>query len=222
MKLLFLFHGTPEFPAESEKIQPEHVEGCHHCSDHRDDPEGNAMDEYRREDLIFWKESRKWWDSCYGDGSHEKRPSRFLQGIAQSAHFPDILFPSHCMNHTACTKKQQRFEESMSGKCTHPQSKEHISQLTDRWIGQDLFNIVLINGDRSSKQGGGKSCNGYDCEGSRRKDEQNIWTCYHVYSGGYHRGRMNERRNRRGTCHRIRKPCEKRYLCTFPDSACKK
>ena len=85
--------------------------------------------------------------------------------------------------------------EDGSGIGAYAESEEHIAELAYCGIGQDFFNIVLLERYGSGEQGSCESCDGYHGLGGRGEGIQDITAGDHVDACCYHGGSMDEGRN---------------------------
>ena len=65
------------------------------------------------------------------------------------------------MNHRAGAEEQQRFEKRVGGEVVHrgrraaeADGHHHVTELRERRVGEDAFDVVLLNGDERGEQGG--------------------------------------------------------------------
>src|SRR5207249_8450276 len=107
------------------------------------------------QNCVLAEESRKRWNTGDCNSSHQKSPIRPWHVAPQSAHFPDILNASRAVNHTACSKEQQRLEKRMRHQVEHARGirpgsacQEHVSELADGGIGENLLDIRLHEANR--------------------------------------------------------------------------
>ena len=101
----------------------------------------------------------------------------------------------------------------------HAHAQEHVTQLADGRIGQDLLDIVLAESDGGRIDRGGHTDDGHDRHGDGRHAVEHIAPGDHIDPGRHHGGCMDQGADRRGTLHGIRKPDVEGNLCRFPRGA---
>ena len=93
--------------------------------------------------------------------------------------------------------------------------EEHIPELRNGRIGENLLDVVLSEADRRGKYCR-RTADDRDDEHRRRCVLINCVAPHdHVNAGRDHRRRVDQCRDRRRAGHRVRQPCKKRYLCRF-------
>src|SRR5205814_4300217 len=161
---------------ERKKEQPEHVEGSHSCGDEANNPQQEKAVESLAENFIFAEKSGEGKNPRDGQRRDPKRSRGNRNLLPQAAHLANVLIAGHRVDHAARPKEQQRFEESMShqvkdsgGEGAHTQGEEHVSELADGGVGENLLNVVLHERHGGCKNGGNRTDYGDDVQGERRK-----------------------------------------------------
>ena len=97
-------------------------------------------------------------------------------------------------------------------KRTQPAGHDHETDLANRGIRQNLFNVGLRQGNNAGEQRGGGSNyrNKRHCE--RRKNEQGAQSHEQEWTRVHHGRSMNQGRHRGGGFHSKRQPYMKRHL----------
>ena len=75
------------------------------------------------------------------------------------------------MNHRACAEEEQRLEKGVRGEVVHRRRRtghadchDHVAQLRDRRVGEDAFDVVLLDRDERGEQCGEAADVGNDCQ----------------------------------------------------------
>ena len=193
----------------------------------------NLRRERSPEDLVLRPEARQRRRTCDREAGDQEGPPSQRHVLAQPAHVPHVLrlvgvvdASVHRVDHRAGPEEEACFEkrvredvEKPCGKRAHANTYEHEPELTDRGIGQHLLQVVLEQTNRCSEQ---RCCSTNDCHRRhrrRRHQEHGRRARDQVHTRRHHRGSVNERRNGRGTRHRIRKPDVQRDLRALASSA---
>jgi hypothetical protein len=129
------------------------------------------------------------------------------------------MFVPHCRDDNACPEKKKGLEEGVGHEmedrcrpCSHPEGKEHVAYLADRGIGEDTFYAPLRECASCCKNAGRRPDDRDKRLDNRRECKEDVGSGNEIYAGGHHGRGMNQGRDRRGTGHRIRKPCLEREL----------
>ena len=79
--------------------------------------------------------------------------------LAQAAHVAHVLFAAHGVHHAAGAEEEQRLEKGVGHQVkdaraerAHAAAQEHVAELADGGIGQNLLDVGLHQGD-----GGGET-----------------------------------------------------------------
>ena len=94
----------------------------------------------------------------------------------------------------------------------HPHPEEHVPELGDRGVGEDLLDVVLNQADGGREEGrqGAHPRNRHQCRRAHRVDA--IAPRYEVDAGGDHRGRVDQGADRGRARHGIGEPHVERDL----------
>ena len=116
------------------------------------------------------------------------------------------------VNNASGTEKQQCLEESMGGKVkescditANPNPKHHISELANRRVCQNPFNIETNDGNCRSDD----RCNTTDIRDDERRSfcQNREHPSGEINASSNHRGGVNQSTDGCGTLHRIGQPC---------------
>ena len=123
------------------------------------------------------------------------------------------------MDHAAGAEKQAGLEKSVRIKVEDGDAvradadrDEHESELRDRRIREDFFDVGLYDGDRCREERGRNADESDHLRGLRCVQIDAGQACGHVDAGGHHRRGVNERRHRRRSRHGVRQPDVQRNL----------
>ena len=113
------------------------------------------------------------------------------------------------VNDRAGAKEQQRFEKRVRGQMEHRRRRpaqadghDHVTELRERRVSEDAFDVVLLDGDQRGEQRGEAADVGDDFQ--RRRVEQKENAAKHVNTGGHHRGGVDQGGDGRRAFHRVR------------------
>ena len=126
------------------------------------------------------------------------------------------------MDDATRTKEQQGFKEGVCEEVEHRRAvgrharrEEHVTELRAGRISDHALNIVLREPDRRRKEGRRCTHNGNNHQGRFRKFKHWRKTTDHEDTGRDHCRRMDQRRDRCRTFHRVRQPGVQTQLCRF-------
>ena len=124
----------------------------------------------------------------------------------------------------AGAQEQQRLEKRVRGQMEHRRRRaaqadghDHVAELRERRVGDDAFDVVLLDGDERGEQRGESADVGDDVQRVGVEQKQNA--AKHVNAGGHHRRGVDERGDRRRAFHGVRQPHVQRELRGFADRA---
>ncbi len=130
------------------------------------------------------------------------------------------------MNDDAGAEEQEGLEKGMGHEvehggrpCAHPEGEEHVSDLADRGVSEDPFDVLLRQRaeSREEERHGADDRHGGLDKGSKGKE--NMGPCDEIDPGGHHGRRMDEGAHRRGARHGVRQPRLERELGRFAHGA---
>ncbi len=146
----------------------------------------------------------------------------------QSAHPAHVLFLVAAVDHRTRAHKEQRLEERVRNQvehahrhAAHAQARHHVTQLRNRRISQNTFDIVLRDCDQRGKQRRGRAHPRHHRQRNRRaarqraRLHQRIHASNEINSRRHHRRCVNQRRNWRRAFHRVRQPDMQRQLAAL-------
>src|SRR6185312_2231750 len=88
----------------------------------------------------------------------------------------------------------------------HTFAQEHVTELADGRIRQYPLDVQLEQGHGLGEESGYASYDSNDLQCGGRDLEQWVGTSNEIHPGGYHGCGMDQRADRRGTLHSVRKP----------------
>ena len=143
--------------------------------------------------------------------------------------FPDVQLAAHGVHHAARSEEQEALEKGMGHEMEdarrispHAYGHEHETELADGGIGENFLDVVLGKADGGGKKRGQHAHQGDDEHRIGRHAEEIIKPGDHVDAGGNHRGRMDQRTDRRGAFHGVGQPHVKGDLGRLAHGAHKK
>ncbi len=219
MHVMSRLRFDPGFPVKGHEQRSEHVERRDHCRDRSTGPEYRTALECEEENLVLAEEAGKGKDSCNGKGANEVRSMRIRQLPSQGPHLPHVQFAGHRVHHASCREEEQTFEKCMGHEVEYARPKgpyaarqEHVSQLADRRIRKNPFDVELSHAHGGSKQSGCSANHGHDRQRNRCHSKEKAAPSHHVHAGCHHRGSVDQGADRRRTFHGVREPRVKRNL----------
>ena len=176
-----------------------------------------------REDFVLREEPGEWRHTgdCQGRDPHERRrPRQVAPEAAHVAHVLRILMRVcgvigvvHRVDHAAGAEKQQRLEEGVGGEVedagrhgarTH--TDEHVAELRDGGVREDPFDVPLLERDRRGEQRRQGAHAGHHRPRDGREREEDVAARHEVDARRHHGGGVDQRRDGRGSLHRIGEP----------------
>ncbi|BCW92752.1 MAG: hypothetical protein KatS3mg007_0646 [Thermoanaerobaculum sp.] len=144
----------------------------------------------------------------------------------QAPHLAHVLLPTQSVNDAAGAQEQAGFEEGVGEdvkdgrrKGSGPRRQEHVPQLADGGVGQDLFDVVLRQANGGGKDRRQAPHHRHHQHGFRGVPVDDVGAGHHVHPGGDHGGGVDEGGDRRGAGHGIGKPHVEGKLGGFAHSA---
>ena len=117
------------------------------------------------------------------------------------------------MNDRSAAEEQEGLEERVRhqvkrtrGEGADAHRREHVPELRHGRVREDALDVVLNQADRRGHQRGEDAHNRDNRHHFRRVREEDGIAAEHVDTGGDHRRRVDQRRHRRRTFHRVRQP----------------
>ena len=154
-----------------------------------------------------------------GERSDQEGASGDRHLLLQTTHVTDAQLPVQAVHDGPRTEEQQGLEEGVGHEVEDSRRKgadadadDHVADLGDRRVREDLLEVLLDERDRRGEQTGhaADQRNHVQCGGS--DDVEGRQSSDHVHAGGDHRGGVDEGRNRRRTGHGVRQPDVERDL----------
>ena len=171
-----------------------------------------------REDGILAEKTAQARRAAQRQRADEKRERRPSHRRPQSPQLPDVL-PVGAVDDAAGAEEQQRLEKRVRGEVIHararpaqPHRHHHVAKLAQRRVREDALQVRFHDGQaRREKRRRATDPRDHGQDGAQLL-EQPEGPAEHVDPGRHHRGRMDERGDRRGSFHRIRQPHVQRKL----------
>ena len=146
--------------------------------------------------------------------------------LSEAAHSGHVLFARVGVDHRAGAEEEAGFEERVrhdvedrDGESADPGGEEHITELGNGRVGEDLLDVVLHQGDGGSENGGYAADYRNDHHGGRTEPEENVAASNDVDAGGDHRRGVDQGRHRGRPCHCIGQPDIEGNLGRLADGA---
>ena len=222
VNVFFAFLGTAVFTEEREDDEAAHVDSCNHRREEANHIEGRAhraAHEQAFENQVLGPEAGKAREA----DNREEREDHHAGGngglLDEPAHLAHILFARERVDHGARTEEEGRLEEGVgehvedrSVKGTHARRHEHIAQLADRGVSEDLLDIVLEEARHRGPERRQHTDDSDDVKDHREDGEHASQTGKQVDTRSHHGRGMDKGRNRSRTRHGIGEPSEERNL----------
>ena len=233
VEVLLHRRAAAEVAPEGHDDLPGHVEGGHRSRRRGEHPQrGVATVNGLPEDFVLAEEPgerRNAGDRHGGDHEGVRGPGQVAH---EAAHVPHVLhlgvmaLPAggvfgvlHGVDHAARPEKEARLEESVGHqvedrrtKGSHAGAQEHVAELGNGGVGEDLLDVVLEECDGGCKEGGYGPHGGHQRHRRRGVREQHAAAGHHVDPGGHHGRRVDQGGNRGRPLHRIGQPHIERDL----------
>ncbi len=177
-------------------------------------------------DLVLREEAAGQGKPDDGRRGGQERQVGQRKPLPEAAHVADVLCLFvivnacvHRVDDRTCPKKEAGLEkrvredvEEAGRKRAHADAEEHEPQLAHRGVREHLFDVVLHERDRGGEKRRGRpdARDEHHREGGENEDERQA--ANQVDAGGDHRGRVDERGDRRRTRHRVGEPNVERNL----------
>ena len=131
----------------------------------------------------------------------------------QRPHLPDVVLAGHTMDNASGSQEKQSLEEGVGHKmedrrseCANSECGEHVSELTDRRVGQDPLDVVLYQADRGGKESRGDPYDSHHRKDEGRHEVEGATAGNHVDASGDHGGCMDEGAHGGWPLHGVREP----------------
>ena len=196
---------------EGHDEQARHVEGGEDGRGEPDPEEDGHAVVGAGEDRVLRVEAGE--EGQPGDREHadqEGRPGH-RELLPEPAHAAHVLLVVAGVDHRTGPQEHEGLEEGVRRQVEEgrvPRSdaepEEHVPELADGRVGQDLLDVVLGQGDEPAHQGGDGPQDGHDQEHLGREHEHEA--AEEVHAGGHHGRGVNQRADGRGTLHGVREP----------------
>ena len=154
----------------------------------------------------------KWFNNSKGFGfiQRDKGDDEILR---QAAHFPNVLFVMQRDDDGTGAEKEQRFKERVREKMIdsgvvrrEPDGHDHVTELRERGVSENAFDVVLLRGNERSHDRGDRSDPGNDIKRRWRRLDDESNSHQHINAGCNHGGGMDQRRDWGRAFHCVRQP----------------
>ncbi len=222
--MVFGLFAAAEGAVEGHVDDAEHVEGRQQGGAHRQVPEdpvdvaeavevGGASGVGAGQDFVFGEEAGEDRDAGDRQGCREKSPVGGRHVLSEAAHSGHVLFARVGVDHRSGAEEQAGLEEGVGHdvedgdrESADPGSEEHVAELGNGRVGEDLFDVVLDQGDGGSEDGGDAADDRNDHHGGRTEAEEDVAARNDVDARGDHRCGVDQGRHRGRSGHRIGQP----------------
>ena len=217
---------------EGEAPEPRHVERRQHGGQGQHREDRPVVRPGQVEDRVLREESRE--ERQAADRGHPDREGheRELHPPGEPAQLENILLVVAAVDDGAGAEEEQRLEEGVGRQVEHgradaggdhqpvlpvrgderaePEGRDHVAELGERGVGQDLLDVALDEGaERGVERGGGADPKD---DGQRLRDHQDVDPAEHVDAGRDHRGGVDQGGDGRRALHRVGQPDLEREL----------
>lgn len=220
--MFFTFLGAAIAAEEREDNETTHVDGSDHSGKETDHVEGRAHRAAREqafEDQVLGPETGKAREADNREERENHDASRNRSLLEHAAHLAHVLFAGQCVNHGTGTEEEGCLEEGVgkhvedrsvegANACSH----EHVAELANRGVSENLLDIVLEEAGHCGPESREEANQSNNEEHHRQEGEHVAHTSEEVHATGHHGCSMDEGRNRCRTGHGIREPSEERNL----------
>ena len=210
---------SPILTVKGHIDQAKHVERRHPGGDGPDHPQDWVAHEGEREDLVLAEESGEQRNAGNGQCANEHRQVGDRHIFPETTHPGHVLLMVHGMNDRPAAQEEQRLEEGMGHQvkgrgpeCADARRQEHVAQLRDRRVGQNLLDVGLHQTDRGRDERRQCPHHGDHHHHRRSVAEEHRVPTHHVDAGRDHRRRVDQGGYRCRTLHRVWQPDMKRDL----------
>ena len=128
----------------------------------------------------------------------------------QATHLAEVLFAGKSVDHAAGSQEQQSLEERVrhdvedaGGKRSSAEADEHIAELRNRRVGEDLLDVVLDQADGGGEKRRRDADDSDEIQRHGRVQEQRGTARDHVDAGGDHGGGVDQCADRGGAGHSV-------------------
>jgi hypothetical protein len=193
--------SSAELAGKRERDETEHVERGQ-ARGHEAERKENRMvrREDARQDRVLREEPGERRDAGKGERRHEEGPIGHRQAAAEAPHPPHVLLPVKGVDDGAGPEEQARLEEGVRQDVEHPRDvrphaagQEHVPELGNRGVRQDLLDVVLSDRDDRREDRGDSPDDRDDVHGVGSQPEQDVAARHHVHAGRDHGGCVDER-----------------------------
>ncbi len=206
--------SAAEVAEEGHEEQARHVESGQEGHEQADAEQHRlARAQRSQQDLVLAVVAGEGRDPRDGQGADQEGPEGHRYLAAQPAHLPHVLLPGHGVDHRARAEEQQRLEEGVGEEVehrhperAHAAGQEHVAELADRRVGQDLLDVGLDEGHGGPQERGGGTDDRHHPHGRLGHVVERGQARHQVDAGGDHGGGVDQGGDRGRTLHRIGQP----------------
>ena len=148
--------SVPGFADECDIEKSEHVKRrqTRHCRAQHEERIIFLFQRLRQNGILRVKSAER-RHTAQGQRGEQERPECHRHFLAQPAHLPDVLLVMERDDDRAGAQEQQCLEKCVRGQVKHrsrratqPNSHDHVAELRKRRVGQDAFDVVLLDGNQ--------------------------------------------------------------------------
>ena len=229
MRAVIMTLTEPLLAVKDQEHHPERVERRHeyasqHCEIGKPGAGLAMMGSLtnRFDDGVLRIEARQEWRADQGQRTDQRRDPRDRHIFAQATHIAHVLIMMHPNDDRARGQEQKRLEEGVGHQvkdgCRVGRRTEcncHVAELGQGRVGDDPLDIVLNDTQEAHEERRDGADHDHKRQGRFAQFEERTHACHHKDTGGYHRGGVNQRRDRGRSLHGIRQPDVQRELRTL-------
>ncbi len=178
------------------------------------------------QDLVLGEEAREGRDARQRQAADDEAAVGEGHRAAEAAHPVQRLLAAHRADHRARGHEEQRLEERVRHQVEQPgdvgagaDRHDHVADLRHRRVGDDALEVGDDEADRARHEQRDGADDRADRGGRRGELEQRVHAGDQVDAGRHHRGRVDQRGDRRRALHGVGQPCVQRDLRALGERA---
>ncbi len=160
---------APVLAGEGHEECAEDVEGGHSGGEEADPEHPGRVFIRRFENQILAEIAGGERDAGDGDAGAQEHDAGDGNFLGQAAHLAQVLFAGKSVDHAAGSEEEKGLEEGVGhhvedscGEGSRAEADEHVAELRDGRVGEDLLYIVLDQADGGGEEGGREADDGDD------------------------------------------------------------
>ena len=172
-----------------------------------------------QQDLVLGEEARERRHAGERQAADAHAAERERHRLLEAAHPVEVLLARHRGDHRAGGHEEQRLEEGVRhevkqarGVGARADGHDHVADLGHRRVGDDALQVGDGDRDRARDEQRQAADDRADVGRGRRQLEERVHAGDEVDAGGDHRGRVDERGDRRRALHGVGQPGVQRDL----------